>query len=737
MTDGFLSQRIALGAIRIATILILFLPLVVTQQTFFPYIFGKAIFFQILVEIAFVFWVYLMIVNARFRPSWRNPMNWIVAGYAAVVVVAGALGVDPSQSFWSNHERMGGTFMHLHLATFAIMLGTVCQTRASWDRLFFYSIISAVLVGLYGIGQLIHLPFFLSNATGERLSSTLGNPIYLGVYALTHVWLSLYLLTQTDKTITRIVLSVAACFFLVLIALSGSRAAILVAAGSLASLCLLGTSLFVASHVKRSRLIVTGISLAIALVLFGGMFVVAKSIYSSTNLPEPLSRVVKMGLVDRNRLELWAIGIKGFIERPILGWGGENYNKVYYKYALPQHNGVRIQEAWFDRSHNQLVDVLSMYGSIGFLLYAALWIAIALVLYRRISQQTAMKEAFGLAMIAGACISYFIQNLFVFDSTVPVVMFAVLVAFLISIQSEGRKIDIASRNPGPALSVSILASTTVGIAAMLFFANVLPMQKSAEGISALSRISSNPEQSLFLMEHALSTNAYVNPEIRRALANALSGYGSSTHRAAQLATEELEKSVREHRGELRDLLTLSSLYRMQGVDDAVLYDKALSILDSAEMLAPHRLEVFYERALTIAAKGDALGAQDVIRKARELDPENGKTYWYEGLVKFDLKKIPEALSALRGANERGYDPRAIATLFLAIAKGAPSSEFSAPVLKELREFADRPGHDPLFTASYIIALSRSGSTSLVRGELSRLEKINPTLAHEISAEIAN
>ena len=64
-----------------------------------------------------------------------------------------------------------------------------------------------------------------------------------------------------------------------------------------------------------------------------------------------------------------AMAIKGFIEKPILGWGQEGFNFVFNKYYDPR---MYTQEPWFDRAHNTYLDWLIVGGALGLLSYLAI-----------------------------------------------------------------------------------------------------------------------------------------------------------------------------------------------------------------------------------------------------------------------------------------------------------------------------------------------------------------------------
>ena len=66
------AEKICLAIIRWASYLILFLSLLVYRGTLYPYIFGKIIFFRILVEIIFAAYIFLAVYDKRYRPNWKN-----------------------------------------------------------------------------------------------------------------------------------------------------------------------------------------------------------------------------------------------------------------------------------------------------------------------------------------------------------------------------------------------------------------------------------------------------------------------------------------------------------------------------------------------------------------------------------------------------------------------------------------------------------------------------------------
>src|SRR5437867_4469658 len=91
-----------------------FICLYVADSMFFPFIVGKNFTFRILVEVMLGAWVFLMFLDATYRPKF----SWVLVAalaFLAVLALADFTGVNPYRSFWSNYERMEGLITLIHL----------------------------------------------------------------------------------------------------------------------------------------------------------------------------------------------------------------------------------------------------------------------------------------------------------------------------------------------------------------------------------------------------------------------------------------------------------------------------------------------------------------------------------------------------------------------------------------------------------------------------------------------
>ena len=70
----------------------------------------------------------------------------------------------------------------------------------------------------------------------------------------------------------------------------------------------------------------------------------------------------------------WGSAWRGFLDRPLLGWGPENFSAVFDKYFDPRHFVPGEQsQTWFDRAHSVFFDYLATTGIVGLLSYLGMF----------------------------------------------------------------------------------------------------------------------------------------------------------------------------------------------------------------------------------------------------------------------------------------------------------------------------------------------------------------------------
>ncbi len=354
--------------IKIGIYLILFIPLLVSPSTLYPYVFGKAIAFQIIVEVLFILWLVLLAQN-KIKISWTK-INIALLSFFVILVLSTLLSLDIQQSFWSSAERMTGLFNWLHFGLYFLILSTIFSANnGDYKWLLRISLFVSVIVSTWSLID-----------WQPRLFGPLGNPGFLACYLLFHIFFAFYLFFKDKNLYWRIAYILITILNLITFYFTSTRGAYY---GLFVGL-LLFSLLFI---LKRSKKI--GFILLISFILIGGFGVYWQR-----------ARFLQ---TEEARMVSWQISWRAFKERPILGWGPENYILAFAKHYDPDWP---ITE-WFDKAHSNFWEFSVTTGILGLLAYLGLFIL----------------GVINHAPTGPILIAYFIMQLFWIDTTITLMLF--------------------------------------------------------------------------------------------------------------------------------------------------------------------------------------------------------------------------------------------------------------------------------------------------------------------------
>ena len=183
--------------IKAGVLAVLFLPLVIGSNFFFPFIVPRNLLFRVLVEFMFAAYVILAAINPDYRPRF-NKLVWAVVAFFSLTVISSFLGLNLYNSFWSNYERMGGLFHYLHLFLYFWVLFNSFKSDRDWRAFFSFSIFVSTVMCFIAFGQWLGLPFLLKSSGGTRLAATVGNATYLAAYLIFNIFFCLYFIAKSE-----------------------------------------------------------------------------------------------------------------------------------------------------------------------------------------------------------------------------------------------------------------------------------------------------------------------------------------------------------------------------------------------------------------------------------------------------------------------------------------------------------------------------------------------------------
>ena len=464
-------EQLLLWAVRIGVMAVLIVPLVVTTSTYFPYVVGKAIYARVVIEITLALWLILILYYSGYRPS----RSWILIAFGVwllVTLVAGFTGVSFTRSFWSTYERMQGIFDLAHWFAFVLIAGSVFRSLKDWYVPLTANLVVGAVVSALGVGH--HFDVFTLDILGssQRIESTLGNATYVGAYTMVNAMIGLGLILHSFEkpdvepsvevrrrasrrrqrrvaeqggwsldltTWLRLFWLVAVAINLWALWLTGTRGAIV---GMGAGTVVFGVVYLLWGNMKTVRWASLGVLVATVLaVVLVILMKTTSALDPITESSTTLRRLASIGLDDnssRGRLVAVQAGLEAFQDRPILGWGPENFLIAWGRY-FDVDSGIRER---FDQAHSKVLEELTTKGVIGLTAYMLIWLAMAIVLLAAFRRRNGMDQVF-VAVIGATAAAYFVQNLFLFDTTTTTLLFALLVAYLIS---EERLVgDVSTR----------------------------------------------------------------------------------------------------------------------------------------------------------------------------------------------------------------------------------------------------------------------------------------------------
>lgn len=613
----------------------LFMPLIVSGNFIFPYIFPKQAFFQIIVEIVFGLYLLLAFKNQDYRPR----SSWLfkaLLAYFVVMVLSSIFGVNAYHSFWSNYERMAGVVSLLHYLGFLFVAANVFLAKKDWHLFFDISIFASVLQALYGLGQVWGL---FASSGGARLDGTIGNASFLAGYMLLNALFALWLILEKSDWRWRLSYSLAIVLNLFVMFQTETRGAM---AGLLASIFFLAVFFIFArqqdllqlpfSRAEKIRKYIIGAFIVCSLMV--GAIWLARDSGFVTKQPTlyRLTHISASEGTGLTRILAWKLSFRGFQDRPLLGWGPENYSVMFNKYYDPNLYPV---ESWFDRAHNAFLDVLINTGLIGLLSYLAIFVLAFWYLWRAWRQE---KIKYYTAVIFSVIlIAYAIQNFFVFDTQVTLLMIYSILAFIVWLSfSPGQEPPKRASSPN-AFFVSLVV---LAVIFSMYFCNIKPGLANATGINALESLrSSKVEESLTQFKTALDMGTYGLPEVamrsRDVAMNLLASAKVSTeikNKFVGLAVEGMKKALEIEPLNARFMMMLSGVYLQTASPDNSYLAEADSLLQKALELSPTRQELYFYIGQARMYQGRLEEALAAFKRAVELNDKVGISHWNYGII---------------------------------------------------------------------------------------------------------
>ncbi len=614
------------GIIYVGLFSLLITPFIVTDSLYFPFITGKAFFFQIVTEIIFGAWIILAIFNPEYRPK-RSLLLGSIATFLLIALIANSFSDNPTVSFWSNFERMEGYVTLLHFAALVVVLGTVMNHTRVWRLYIHTAIVASTAMMISAFSDIAQYGF------AYRIDTTLGNPIYLAVFMLINSFLLLWLIAQLQKSSIKEYFTsflfwlygILWILHVVVVFQTQTRGAMLGVAVGLGITFIL-TALFA----KQDKPLRTLSAVAVIIMLCGAAAIfLARDTDFIKSIPalERLTTISASEGTGQARLWNWGIAWQGIKEKPLFGWGQGNYNIVFDAHYNPQ---MFEQEPWFDRAHNVVIDWAVSTGIVGVVAYLAIFVTALFVLWRRTE-----ISVFEKSVLTGLLAGYFTHNLFVFDHTTSYILFAIVLAYIYFCSATdsdllcGRVFDMRNKE------LLIVVPITFITIWLIYVVNIPGYVSARDVVSAIQLFRKDEqgriyyaqanglEDNMKLYEKVIARDTYGTPEVRSRLAVAAGEVARIDNIDVQIkntfvtfAINQMLAQIESAPNDARYPYTLSGLYAQLGN-----LDQAVTEVQRAIDISPDKQIFHFLLARLYAAQNNASLALQSVTYAYELAPQ--------------------------------------------------------------------------------------------------------------------
>ncbi|MDP3875260.1 MAG: O-antigen ligase family protein [bacterium] len=601
--------------------LVPFIPFLVSSAFFFPFITTKAFTWRIIVEVVFTAWLLLALLDTAYRPK-RSVILYSLFGFLVTIGLADLFGVAPIKSFWSNFERMEGFVTLVHLGMFFTVISSVFgrndpafaqgSGEAMWKRWWNVSLAASFLMVLYSVLQIIGLKTI--NQGGVRVDGTLGNAIYLAVYMLFHIFIALLFMWREWKNVVlRWVYGLLIFAQVFVLYYTATRGAILGLLGGVLIVAILNI------RNKESKFVgKVGITTLVGLIILVGGFVAIKDAEFIQNSPvlSRFSSLTTKELKTQGRYFVWPMALEGVKEKPLLGWGQENFNYIFNERYVPEMYRL---EPWFDRAHNIFLDWAVSGGLLGLLSYLALYVALLFSIWKRSTSLPHTEKS----ILTGLIAAYFFHNFFVFDHLISYILFFSLLAY-VHFRNSGEILWERSMTEIQVRSI-VLPAVSIFLILSLYFVNIKPIMTNVFLIEALKSLQT-PGETMTAIQYfkkAYSASRLGRPEVVEHLAVSTAAVLTSDISMEEknvffsFAKDAVLKQAEDFSEDARyQFITGSFLSATGSLDEALVY------LEHASRLMPGKQMIYLEIANAFLNKGENQKAIDVLKRVGEISPDH-------------------------------------------------------------------------------------------------------------------
>jgi len=722
--------------IKTGVFLAFLMPLAFTSRTMYPWHFGKTILFQILVEILMILVAFDFGLNKRKLVKWHW-LDLLIILFVAAQLLASVFGVDFSKSFWGDQQRAHGVFTWLHFLIFYFLLRQYLAAKKDWLALTIWALSVAAVSCLFAwVGRYTD---FLGEAipANIQLCGLLGNPIFFASYLTIPLFAGLALFFSSSNRWRWLALLAFAGVFITMI-FTQVRGAFL---GMLAGLAVI-TLVYLFSGKNKKAKVGILISLFLAISLLSAAYVVnQKSDFLLNNAPvlHRLLNISSQEATASTRLLAWQVTLKGWRDKPILGWGWENFKDLFSRHYDQRFLKYSFAETTWDKPHNFPLEVLSETGVVGFGAYLAIVILAFYYLASTIKKRAGERRALFFIILAGGLTAHIVQSAFAFETSDSLLVWFTLLAF-ISFSRDGVVEEIKKNQQKLCsnifvwllLILALLSPYLVYKNYTLFHSSVLMGDaRDAAEINSKYQWQKKAIEALnypapFSREHAV----FVTEDLV-----GLDGVDNLDAKTLEAVAPRLKEIFKQSLKKKPDSYLLNvwagKFYSLLGAYvDFKHFKESNALFEKAIKISPYDQKAPILLARNYLMQGETEKGLELLKKLTGANPDYSETHWFLGLALINDGRKAEGLTELERGFAFGSAFEGNISFLISLYAEAKDYAKIVPLYKKLIEI--KPAN-AVYYAGLVATYAELGDKENVLFYLNKAVELDPSL--EVEAKL--
>lgn len=734
-------------------VVIFLIPVFYNPQSHKVFTLNKASLFQFLVVAMLALWLADWLLSQsryhrlNWRAAWTSSLHLAILIFGLLAIISTAASITPAISFWGSYYRKAGLLTLICWILFFLIVAQQMRSRTQLLRAAYALLLSSAVVSIMGVLQ-YYFPDVISrilpNPVAVRISSTVGNPLFLSSFLAMVVPFNLALILHVwsrrkERKSTVILASLAVLLVLEFWCLLLAQYSITI----LLYIISLVIFILVWGIVQRKRLVMgLGLTCLIALTIIAAVLMAPllfEKTGSETGKPQqegPILISEEVGLENLGgRVEYWRgaadILIKSpevpysndrwhFIRRAI-GYGPETFT-VTFQLFFPENlkSDITNINILVDRPHNDYLYLASTMGLLGLMSFLAILAVFFYLCFRYLRRATVNMDKLFLIAMAAATIQYMADIFFNLSTITPELVFWLILAMTcvigrfienkIPVSAELKEAYTDQRRGTSNVTRTrfyvslgcVLALVIVGliIAIRPFLADIylekglkLQSTDSAQAVYALDQATRiEPEEANYW--HALG--AYTYYVGRHVKEQSFKTKVVATAAEDQYKAAELSRYVAYEYYSLADVCTY---WAWSGATDK--WSVAMSFYDKASQLFPGNAVILDKWSLALIIKGDLAEAKTKLDYAASCDSNWANTSFLHGLLLAREGKKEEAALKL---TQPIIDRPANLNYFIDLCNDFKLYDMLSPLEDSLKIYAEERSDD--WSAHALLGITR-------------------------------